>query len=640
MLAAENRFASLQRSAPEHAKLLQGAMVENNSFRHETRKRMAMNDEDLLEYLKKQMGEQVVGERVTVLYGSDTGNSEVVAKNFQFELKRRGMKAKCLALNDVDIPDLQDESKVLAIVATAGQGDMPKSAVKFWEQMETFLETAPPDYLKDTKFAVFGMGDSSYVFFNEAAKKIDNAFAKLGGERIQAIGLGDDQHPARFDTELEEWSPDFFDNIEAPEPPQELSPPSHLVEILDPANEQSTRALLPFIPHHSEPVTMRVKLSTVPEGYERPIDHFEFDLTGSGLSYDQGDSLGVFPSNPKEQVDKVLKSLDMTGNEVLRIQPIDSNRSVPLPEILSVRTLFGEVLDVSGWPKRRFYEMLKLSVTDPQEQAELQRLCSKEGKQEYQDCIAESYTYAELLEKFPSCKPSIGSLLDYIPDIKPRLYSIASSSRLRGNDECHLCIIKNEWTATSGRNCVGLSTGWLERLEPGTEGLPLRAFVHPSAVTLPDTHKTPMLMVALGTGIAPMRAFIEERAAAKRDGEECGPMALFFGARNRQEYSYEAEFNTYHEEGVLTNIQLALSREQKEKIYVTHRLQQQKQLVYDLIHEQEGNLYLCGPGGNVPPQVRQAVVDAIKDCGGHSNEYAEKYVENMQINGRYNVEAW
>merc|ERR1711972_169558 len=202
-----------------------------------------------------------------------------------------------------------------------------------------------------------------------------------------------------------------------------------------------------------------------------------------------------------------------------------------------------------------------MGATDAGEQAELQKLCTKEGKQDYQEYIAESYTYAELLEKFPSCKPSIGSLVDYIPDIKPRLYSIASSSRLRGNDECHLCIIKNEWNATSGRNCVGLSTGWLERVDPGTEGLSMRAFVHPSAVTMPETHKT--------------------------------PMALVFGARNRQEYSYEAEFDAYKEEGVLPEIHLALSREQKEKIYVTHRLQQQKQLVYDLIHEKEGNLYLC-----------------------------------------------
>jgi len=254
--------------------------------------------------------------------------------------------------------------------------------------------------------------------------------------------------------------------------------------------------------------------------------------------------------------------------------------------------------------------------------------------------MEESYTYAELLQKFPSARPSVGQLLDYIPDINPRLYSIASSSRLRGEDTCHLCIIKNEWTATSGRSRVGLSTRWLSEVEPGQEGLACHGTVHPSAVTMPETHETPLLMVALGTGIAPMRAFIEERAAAKRDGEVCGDMALFFGARNRAEYSYEQEFDDYQKEGVLQHTILALSREQKEKIYVTHRLQQEKQLVYDLIHEKHGNLYLCGPGGAVPPQVRKAVIDAIRDCGKHSQEYAEKYVEEMQINGRYNVEAW
>jgi len=639
-LAHENRFTSLRRSAPEYAKVLQSAMVEGAESRHEHRRRRAMGDEDLLEYLKKQMGEQVTGERVTVLYGTDTGNAEIVAKNFQFEMKRRGMKAKCLALNDCAVADLPDETKVLAIVSTAGQGDMPKSAVKFWEEMEALLETAPPDYMKDTKFAVFGLGDSSYVFFNEAAKKIDAAFAKLGGQRVQELGLGDDQHEARFDTVLEDWTPDYYDNIEAPAPPEELAPPSHLVEVLQAGHPKVKLASEPFMPHGSKEVRMTLKRSTVPEGYERAIDHFEFDLTGSNLCYGQGDSLGLWPSSDAAQVDMCLAALGMQGDEVLRLQPVDSNRSVPLPEVLTARRLFAEVLDIGGWPKRRFYEMLKLCATDPAEKEQLQRLCSKEGKAEYQHCVAESYTYAELLQKFPSAKPSVGSLLDYVPDIKPRLYSIASSSRLRGDDEVHLCIIKNEWTAKSGRNRVGLSTGWLGELQPASEGLRVYGCVHPSAVTMPETHKTPLLMVALGTGIAPMRAFIEERAAAKKDGEECGPMALFFGARNRAEYSYEAEFAQYQKEGLLEHIVLALSREQKEKIYVTHRLQQEKQLVYDLIHEKEGNLYLCGPGGAVPPQVRKAVVDAIRDCGGHSQDYAEQYVQEMQINGRYNVEAW
>merc|ERR1719414_821683 len=251
--------------------MLQGAMVDGAESRHEGRRRKSMSDEDLLEYLKKQMGEQVTGDRVTVLYGSDTGNAEMVAKNFQFEMKRRGMRAKVLAMNDLPVAELPESSQILAVMATAGQGEMPKSAVKFWEEMESLLETAPPDFMKDTKFAVFGLGDSSYVFFNEAAKKVDEAFARLGGQRVQEIGLGDDQHSARYDTVLEDWSPDYFDNIEAPPAPEELSPPSHLVEILQPTDAKAQN-IEPYVPAGSKPVTLRLKRSTVPEGYDRDID--------------------------------------------------------------------------------------------------------------------------------------------------------------------------------------------------------------------------------------------------------------------------------------------------------------------------------------------------------------------------------
>jgi len=638
----ENRFTSLQRTSPEHAGMLQTSMANDYARRHNARRRAAMNDEDLLEYLKKMMGEQSSGERVTVLYGSDTGNAEMVAKNFHFELKRRGMRAKCMAFNEVEVSDLQEESKILAIVATAGQGDMPKTAVKFWESAQPFMATAPPDFLKETKFAVFGMGDASYAFFNESAIQIDAMFGKLGAQRLMGVGLADDQHPARYDTVLEDWGPDFFDNIEAPPPPDELGAPAHLVEIFDVQDkpEALAEANSPFVPSHSAPVTLNVIESKVPDGYERPINHFVFDLTGSGLVYEQGDSLGVWPTNSKADVELCLKALGKSGDDVVRIQNIESTRAEPLPEFMTLRKLFTQYLDIGGWPKRRFYEMLKMSATDPKEKEELALICSREGKADYQACMDESFTYAELLEKFPSAVPSIGHLIDYVPDIKPRLYSIASSPRMQGEDECHLCIIRNDWYATSGRFRVGQCTRWLEELDVSGGGLRMPGKVHKAAVVMPENHETPLLMVGLGTGIAPMRAFIEERVAAHRAGEKCAPMALFFGARNRIEYSYEDEFKAYQDEGVLQTISLALSREQKEKIYVTHRLKQEEQLLYDLIHEQNGNLYLCGPGGNVPPQVRKAVVDAIRECGGHSEEYAEKYVMDMQINGRYNVEAW
>jgi len=642
LIMNENRFTSLQRVSPDHARMLQGAMVEEAGFRHETRKRASMNDEDLLDYLKKIMGEQPTGERVTVLYGSDTGTAEIVAKNFHFEMKRRGMRAKCMAFNEVELSDIQDETKILAVVATAGQGDMPKSAVKFWESAQAFAETAPADFLKDTQYAVFGMGDASYAFFNESAIQIDRLFEKLGAQRLQETGMADDQHAARYDTVLEDWQPDFFDNIEAPEAPQELGAPTHLIEEVASTADLLAKALEPMIPDHSAPVTLVVDRSTVPEGYERPIIHYEFDLTDSGLVYEQGDSLGIYPINSEADVQRTLKALGRTGDEILKITDIDSTRGVALPEHLTLRRLVTEVLDVGGWPKRRFYEMLKMCATDPKELEELTHICSREGKAAYQACGEETYTYSDLLEKYPSAKPSIGHLIDYIPDLQPRLYSIASSPRMNGTDECHLCIIRNDWTTPAGRFRIGQATRWLEDLQLPSEGggIQMRAKVHAAAVVMPETHTTPLVMVGLGTGIAPMRAFIEERVQASREGEKVAPMLLFFGARNRIEYSYEEEFDKYHEEGPLTKISLALSREQKEKIYVTHRLKEEQDMVYDLIHEQNGNLYLCGPGGNVPPQVRAAVVTSIIECGGHSAEYAEKYVMDMQINGRYNVEAW
>ena len=164
-------------------------------------------------------------------------------------------------------------------------------------------------FLAETQFAVFGMGDSSYVFFNEAARKLDEAFEKLGATRIMPVGMGDDQHPARYDTELEEWRPDFYDNIDAPEPPQRLGAPSHLVEILAPGPE-TEKFLSPFVPHGSKPVTMTLKRSTVPEGYERAIDHFAFELQGSGLPvYSQGDSLGLWASSDEKQVQIMLKAV-------------------------------------------------------------------------------------------------------------------------------------------------------------------------------------------------------------------------------------------------------------------------------------------------------------------------------------------
>jgi sulfite reductase (NADPH) flavoprotein alpha-component len=164
-----------------------------------------------------------------------------------------------------------------------------------------------------------------------------------------------------------------------------------------------------------------------------------------------------------------------------------------------------------------------------------------------------------------------------------------------------------------------------------------------AGITIPDTHSLPCVMVGLGTGIAPFRAMVEEREVARQRGETVGPMALFFGARYRAtDYTYGDEFDEYHSngKGVLTHLSLAFSRDQEHKIYVQHRIEECPEIIYDMLGKNQGYFYLCGPAGNVPPSVRKAVCDAYVKCGGHTPEEAEKIVTQMQIEGRYNVEAW
>lgn len=164
-----------------------------------------------------------------------------------------------------------------------------------------------------------------------------------------------------------------------------------------------------------------------------------------------------------------------------------------------------------------------------------------------------------------------------------------------------------------------------------------------AGITIPDDHAPPYFMVGLGTGLAPLRAMIQDREMARIRGEPAGPMALFFGARHkRTDYTYGDELEEYHSngKGVLTVLSNAFSRDQEHKIYVQNRIAEHPEVVYDYLVKQKGYFYLCGPAGNVPPAVRKAVCDAIVSVGGHKPEEADQMVTQMQIEGRYNIEAW
>jgi sulfite reductase alpha subunit-like flavoprotein len=273
---------------------------------------------------------------------------------------------------------------------------------------------------------------------------------------------------------------------------------------------------------------------------------------------------------------------------------------------------------------------------------EIEYMLGKDGKDKLKELQKGTPTYADLMKKWPSSKLNLEYLIDHVPRIKPRLYSIASSLEMH-KDSVHLCIVKDDWKTPSGKVRLGLCTRYLAGLSRGTTPDIVAGKINAAGITVPDTHSLPCVMVGLGTGIAPFRAMVEDREVARIRGESVGPMALFFGARHkRTDYTYGDEFAEYHSngKGVLTVLSTAFSRDQKEKIYVQNRISEHPEVIYDYLGKRKGYFYLCGPAGNVPPSVLKAVVDSFVKCGGHSPDEAEKMVTQMQIEGRYNVEAW
>ena len=228
-LSGQNRFEQLKRNFSDTAGKLHDYLYNTVQTRHKRLQKLAMDDYELLEHLKKLLGEASSAKSVTVLYGSETGNAETLANVFATEFKRRGVRAKCIAMDDYDLDDLPNQDQVFCVVSTCGQGEMPTNCRDFWKALSD--PSLPADFLKDTKFAVFGLGDSSYVYFNVAAKRIHKRLGELSGESVLDLGLGDDKDEDRYESKWDEWLPNLFNELKTDPPAQVLLPPTYNVKV-------------------------------------------------------------------------------------------------------------------------------------------------------------------------------------------------------------------------------------------------------------------------------------------------------------------------------------------------------------------------------------------------------------------------
>jgi homodimeric pyruvate:ferredoxin (flavodoxin) oxidoreductase len=635
--STENRFMTLQRTNPEVGRIMKAQLQDFVDRRHEHLKALAAGT-----------ATEVSGTPLTILVGSDTGTTTELAIRTKKMCESRDYKVTVLDLDEItSVEALAEHQNVLVLCSTAGEGDMPGNSTKFWDLFEEG-QVYPSDALEGVQFHVFGLGDRSYRHFNSAGKAIDQKLEELGAKRMQDIGLGDDQDDDKYETAFDEFLPEFWRTQGAPEPKDDHLIPQPVVtlEKVD-ASKWSYKQVMP-------PGTKMITLEenrriTHPE-HDRIIRHLSFDIEGQDFSYLLGDALNIFPQNDEKRVREFLTKYGIDPDEVYHVQAgadVDKRRKVSYQRPLPVHQMFSEIVDIFGRPNKFFYKSLARFATDEKEKAELNLIAgdTEEGKRKYVDLATETMTFEDVLQMYPSAKPPLEHLLSMIPCIKPRLYSIASSQRAM-NDKVQLMIVINDWDTPSGKWQCGTSTDYIERMGQAWDADDASKFKMPCQITtgtfnFPESMMQPMIMAGLGTGLAPFRAFVQERAFYKRQGVEVGPMWLFYGCRYRaKDYCYGEELEAFVDEGVLTELRVAFSRDQKEKIYVQHKMQEAAKDLYSEFDTKNGYFYLCGQAGAVETDIENAIKQSLMSGGDFTQEQADEYVEKMHEDGRYNLELY
>jgi len=307
-------------------------------------------------------------------------------------------------------------------------------------------------------------------------------------------------------------------------------------------------------------------------------------------------------------------------------------------EIMTVAQLFDTRLDIFGKPAQKFYEDLAPTATDSYQRIRLEWLGS-DDKEGFKLRQVETVTFADVLREFQSARPTLEQLMDMVPPIKPRHYSISSSMKACPNS-VHLLVVLVDWKTPKGRSRYGQCTRYMSTLDPSKGDVYMSVDIKPSMMHLPPDPRQPIIMAGLGTGMAPFRAFVQERAWQKAQGMEIGPVMLYFGSRHRdEEYLYGDELDAYKEQGIISHLGLAFSRDQKQKVYIQDKILEDQKHISEFLVNHVGHFYLCGPTWPVP-DVRKAISDGIEVQTGRTAASVSDFLDRLKEDGRYILEVY
>jgi len=608
------------------------------------------------------------GKRLVVFYGSQTGTAEEFAGRLAKEGARYGMKGLVADPEEEDMDDLQKmnelseelgECLAVFMLATYGEGDPTDNAVEFHEKL-----VGDELELNDLKFAVFGLGNKTYEHFNAMGKLADTKLESLGGKRVHVMGVGDDD--SNLEDDFITWKEAFWAsvcqefNIEATG--EDFNTRQYDHKILEEGDFKPEKVYTgevarlrsyitqrpPFDVKNPYLAPIKINKNIHNEGSGRTCLHIEVDIDGSRIRYDAGDHIAVYPTNNKELVDKLADLLAIDMDQVFTMTNVDedSSKKHPFPCPTTYRTALTHYVEITALPRTHILTELAKYTSDPTEKAKLEEMSSTtpEGKSLNQSWVVDDVRHiTAILEDLPSCKPPIDHLLELLPRLQPRFYSIASSAKIHPQS-VHICGVVVEYKTPTGRTNKGVATTWLREQVPTGSGdeevcPKVPVYVRRSQFRLPNRPQTPVIMIGPGTGLAPFRGFIQERAWQKEQDKPVGATVLYFGCRNKeQDFIYKEELEGWADDGVLT-LHTAFSRDQAEKRYVTHCLRETGAEVWSLL-DQGGHLYVCGDAKMMAKDVRNIIIEIAQEQGGMSETDAEVWVKKLETQKRYSADVW
>ena len=538
---------------------------------------------------------------ITLISASQTGNARRVAEALRDDLLAAKLNVNLVNAGDYKFKQIANEKLLVVVASTQGEGEPPEEAVA----LHKFLFSKKAPKLNGAAFAVFGLGDTSYEFFCQCGKDFDSKLAELGAERLlDRVDADVEYQPAAA-----EWRARVVEVLKS-RVPQE-TPAQAAVTASGAVNEVFSS---PYTKEEPLTATLSVNQKITGRNSEKDVRHIEIDLGDSGLRYQPGDALGVWYQNDPALVKELVELLWLKGDEQVSVD----GKTLPLAEALQWH--FELTVNTAN--------IVENYATLTRNETLLPLVGDKAKLQHY----AATTPIVDMV-RFAPAQLDAQALTGLLRPLTPRLYSIASA-QAEVESEVHVTVGVVRYDVEGRARAGGASSFLADRVEEDGE---VRIFIeHNDNFRLPQNPETPVIMIGPGTGIAPFRAFMQQRAAEEAPGKNW----LFFGNPHfTEDFLYQVEWQRYVKEGVLNRIDLAWSRDQKEKVYVQDKLREQGAELWRWIND-GAHIYVCGDANRMAKDVEQALLDVIAEFGGMDTEAADEFLSELRVERRYQRDVY